>query len=121
MEYDLLNEDSATPVAATKEAPAVTRCGPGWPGAIIASLAISAVVSAITTVVYDHWYAQKVVAVDIKGYAARQGKDFIAGKITEEQFRQKFDHLQKVVEAIPPNKAVLMGDLVVRNVECVKP
>jgi hypothetical protein len=71
--------------------------------------------------VYDGKYAQKIVAVDIKGYVAKEGKDFMAGKITEEQFRQKFDHLQKLVEAIPPNKAVLMGDLVVRNVESIKP
>lgn len=121
MEYDLAQEDSAGSKDTKKMATTYHRLGPGWPGAIIMSLVISLAVSAITIKIYDDKYAQKVVAVDIKGYVAKQGEDFMAGKITEEQFRQKFDHLQKVVEAIPSNKVVLMGDLVVRNVENIKP
>jgi len=121
MEYDLSREDSPNSIASTKKAQAAARCGPGWPGAIIMSLVISIAMSVVTTKIYDAKYAQKVVAVDIKGYVAKQGEDFMAGKITEEQFRQKFDHLQKVVEKIPSNKVVLMGDLVVRNVETIKP
>ena len=100
---------------------AAARSGPGWAGAVIMSLAVSAVVTVISIYVYDARYAQKIVSIDIKGYTQAQGRDFLSGKITEEQFRKKFDHLQAVVESIPPNKAVLMGDLVVRNVEVVKP
>jgi hypothetical protein len=118
---DLTNKDNPQAIKISPPAQAAPRNGPSWLVVIVMVIVISATVSATTTWVYDAKYAQKVVAVDIKGYVARQGEDFMAGKLTEEQFRQKFDHLQKVVEAIPPNKVVLMGDLVVRNVETIKP
>ena len=132
MEYDLPLEDPPGAKESSKKdspcaeksmpgAPAAKHCGPGWPGAIFISCAVSIAVATVTTWVYDARYAQKIVAVDIKGYVARQGDDYLAGKITEDQFRKSFDHLQKVVESIPSNKAVLMGDLVVRNVESIKP
>jgi hypothetical protein len=121
MEYDLAHEDSPSSPDSKKKASTAHHCGPGWLGAIIMPLVISLAVSLVTIKIYDVKYAQKVVAVDIKGYVKQQGDDFMTGKITEEQFRQKFDHLQKVVEAIPSNRVVLMGDLVVRNVENIKP
>jgi hypothetical protein len=121
MEYDLELEDSACSKDTKKKASTYHRLGPGWPGAIIMSLVISLAVSVITTKIYDVKYAQKVVSLDIKGYVAKQGEAYMTGKITEDQFHKSFDHLQKVVEAIPPNKAVLLGDLVVRNVEKISP
>jgi len=95
--------------------------GPGWVGAVTLSLVVSLIVSALTAYIYDIKFAQKIVSVDIKGYVAKQGEDYMTGKITETEFRQKFDHLENVVKAIPANKAVLMGDLVVRNVQVIKP
>lgn len=132
MGYNLLPEDSPSSTEpsvrenpheqkSSSAFPPARHFGTVWPGSIILSLVISILVSTVTAWVYDAKFAQKVVAVDIKGYVAKQGDDYLAGKITEDQFRKAFDHLQKVVESIPPNKAVLMGDLVVRNVETVKP
>jgi len=101
----------------TSATPAAHHCGPGWTGAIIMSLAVSIGMSALTVWVYDFRFAQKVVSVDIKGFVANQREAFLTGKITEDQFRKSFDYLKSVVDAIPSNRVVLMGDLVVRNVD----
>ena len=112
--------DPAT-VKGSSTAPSALHSGPSWIAAIAMTLLISAAVSIVTSYIYDIKYAQKIVSVDIKGYVAKQGEDYMTGKITETEFRQKFDHLENVVKAIPANNAVLMGDLVVRNVQVIKP
>jgi hypothetical protein len=101
--------------------PAALRNGPSWTGAVIMSVIVSIGMSLLAVWFYDFKFAQKIVSVDIKGYTATIGNEFLTGKITEAQFRQKFDHLQTVVESIPSNKAVLLGDLVVRNVQKITP
>mgnify|MGYP000944201426 FL=1 len=62
-----------------------------------------------------------MVSIDIKGYITEQRDKYIAGKLTDDELKRSFDRLEQVVTAIPKNKAVLMGDLVVRNVETIKP
>ncbi|WP_246562040.1 hypothetical protein [Geobacter grbiciae] len=70
---------------------------------------------------YDRWYAQKVVAVDIKGYIAQQRDNYLAGKLSDDDLRKSFDRLEAVITSIPKNRVVIMGDAVVRNAETVKP
>ena len=70
---------------------------------------------------YDRWYAQKIVAVDIKGYIARQRESYLAGKMSDDELKKSFDRLESVITAIPRNRVVIMGDAVVRNAETVKP
>ncbi len=70
---------------------------------------------------YDRWYAQKIVAVDIKGYIARQRESYLTGKMTDDDLKKSFDRLESVITAIPRNRVVIMGDAVVRNAETVNP
>ena len=70
---------------------------------------------------YDRWYAQKIVAVDIKGYIARQRESYLAGKMSDDEPKKSFDRLESVITAIPRNRVVIMGDAVVRNAETVNP
>ena len=114
---DSTGKDNTDSEKSTTATPVAQRCGPGWSGAIIMSLAVSIAMSALTVWVYDFRYAQKVVSVDIKGFVANQRELLLTGKITEDQFRKSFDYLKSVVDAIPSNRVVLMGDLVVRNVD----
>ena len=100
------------PVATTK-----SKRGPGW----FATIVLCVFCSITSVLIYDHYFAQKFVAVDIKGYLATQRDLFLAKKITEEQLKQSIDHLGDVVDKIPKNKAVVMGDAVIRNVEVIKP
>lgn len=106
------------PATASAAAPAAT---PSWFGIAVLCVLVSVASSIATIAAYDSWYAQKLVAVDIKGYISDQRDKYIAGKLTDDELKRSFDKLEQVVTAIPKNKAVLMGDLVVRNVEVVKP
>ena len=82
---------------------------------------VSASVSLATVAGYDRWFAQKVVAVDIKGYIAQQRDSYLAGKLNDDELKKSFDRLETVITAIPKNRVVIMGDAVLRNAETVKP
>ena len=88
-----------------------------------AALCVAISFGASLTVIsgYDRWYAQKIVAVDIKGYIARQRESYLAGTMTDDELKKSFDRLEAVITAIPRNRVVIMGDAVVRNAETVKP
>lgn len=98
-----------------------TKRQPGTLALIGICLAVSLVASLATVAGYDHWYAQKVVAVDIKGYIAQQRDNYLAGKLNDDELRKSFDRLEAVITAIPKNRVIIMGDAVVRNAETVKP
>jgi len=85
------------------------------------TLFISLLVSLASILVYDRFFVQKIVAVDIKGYIAEQRDLYISGKINEEQLKANIDKIEKAVTSIPKNKVVIMGDAVIRNVEVVRP
>ena len=85
--------------------------------AVVASL----FTSILSIVTYDHYFAQKVVAVDIKSFIEDKKTDYIAGRLDDAGLKKEMDKLETTVASIPKNKAVLMGDLVVKNVEIIKP
>ena len=95
--------------------------GMGIPVVACICLLVALITSFASVYSYDRWYAQKIVAVDIKGYIAQQRDNYMAGKLTDEELKRSFDHLENVVIAIPKNRVVIMGDAVVRNVETIKP
>jgi len=83
---------------------------------------VCAVVSAGMIAGYDRWFAQKIVALDVKGYIAEQRDLFISGKIDEDQLKRNFDRLEKVKERVPGNRVIILGDVLVRkNVEVIEP
>ena len=84
-------------------------------------LMVSIGASLATVAGYDRWFAQKVVAVDIKGYIAQQRDNYLAGKLNDDELKRSFDRLESVITAIPKNRVIIMGDAVVRNAETVKP
>lgn len=86
-----------------------------------ACLVVSLGASLATVAGYDHWYAQKIVAVDIKGYIAQQRDNYLAGKLSDEELRKSFDRLEAAITSIPKNRVIIMGDAVVRNAETVRP
>lgn len=119
---DTVIETKPVETPATAPAPAVAPSRtPSWFGIAILCVLVSVASSVASLAAYDSWYAQKLVAVDIKGYISDQRDKYIAGKLTDDELKRSFDRLEQVVTAIPKNKAVLMGDLVVRNVETIKP
>ena len=110
--------ESTSPSAAPATTPSRT---PTWFGMAILCVLVSVASSIATIAAYDSWYAQKLVAIAIKGYITEQRDKYVAGKLTDEELKRSFDRLEQVITAVPKNKAILMGDLVVRNVETIKP
>jgi len=91
-------------------------------GRLLTTVLICAAVSAGMIAGYDRWFAQKIVALDVKGYIAEQRDLFISGKIDEEQLKRNFDRLEKVKEKVPGNRVIILGDVLVRkNVEVIEP
>ena len=84
-------------------------------------LGISLASSAASIVVYDRYFATRIVAVDIKGFIATQRDLFIQGKIDDDQLRKNIESLEKAIENIPSNEVVIMGDAVVRNAKAIRP
>ena len=85
------------------------------------TLLISLLISLVSIFVYDRFFVQKIVAVDVKGYIAEQRDLYISGKINEEQLKANIDKIEKAVTSIPKNKIIIMGDAVIRNAEVVRP
>jgi len=88
---------------------------------VVISLIVSLTVAAGTVYVYDQHFAQKVVAVDLKGFLQEQKDDYLDGKITEEDVDRRMDKLEAFVDQIPKHHSVILGDVAVRNIEVLKP
>ncbi len=64
---------------------------------------------------YDHFFADKIVALDIKGYLGEQKALLTAGKITEEQWKAGLDRLEQILQEQPANQMVILKDVVLKN------
>ena len=53
----------------------------------------------------------------MKGYITLQRYKYKDGKINDEDLRKAFDRLEQMMNAIPKNRVVIMGDTAVRNAE----
>lgn len=81
---------------------------------------VSLTASAVTLFAYDRWFVQKIVAVDMKGYITLQRYKYKDGKINDEDLRKAFDKLELMMNTIPKNRVVIMGDTAIRNAEVFK-
>ncbi len=116
------NEISKTVLSSLEQTttPATKRTqGIGLPG-IAACLLISLAASAATLFSYDHWLAQKIVAVDMKGYITLQRYKYKDGKINDDDLRKAFDKLELEMNSIPKNRVAIMADTAIRNAEVFK-
>ena len=93
---------------------------PGWLAMAAISLLVSMLMSAGSVYVYDRFYAQKIIAVDIKGYIATQRDLYLSGKETGKEFRANIDKLAAAVKSIPKNRVAIMEDAVIKNAEIEK-
>ena len=111
---------AAAPEGITGTIPVKQGESPGWLAMAAISLLVSMLVSAGSVYVYDRFYAQKIVAVDIKGYIATQRDLYLSGKETGKEFRANIDKLAAAVKSIPKNRVAIMGDAVIKNAEIEK-
>jgi len=88
---------------------------------VLINLLLSIAASSAAISVYDRYFAVKVVSLDLKGYIGRLRDDYGSNKITQEQFKQRLDHLENLVGRLPENYVVLTSDVVVRNAQKIQP
>ena len=96
------------------------------PGNDLRTVVKTALISLVVTIgvlaIYDRYIAQKIVALDVKGYIAEQRDLYLSGKINDAQLKESFDRLEKAKERVPGNRIIILGDVLVRkNVEEIKP
>ena len=78
-------------------------------------LLIALVVAGITLFTYDRWFTPRVVAFDLKGYLRAQQALLASGEITEAQWQQRLDRLEQVFREQPPNRTILLKEVVLKN------
>ena len=78
-------------------------------------LLIALVVAGITLFAYDRWFVPRVVTFDLKGYLRTQQALLASGEITEAQWQQGLDRLEQVFQAQPPNRTILLKEVVLKN------
>lgn len=87
----------------------------------IQTIAISLVMSAFSLLVYDHFYAPKIVAFDLKSYMAEQRALYLSGKIDDAILRRNLNELQQKIAGMPKNHTIIMGDVIVSQTETLTP
>ena len=76
---------------------------------------IALVVTGVSLFAYDRWFVPRVVAFDLKGYLRTQQALLANGEITEAQWQQGLDRLEQVFRAQPPNRTILLKEVVLKN------
>lgn len=88
---------------------------PGYAAVIGISLLTAIITAAATVAVYDTRYAQKVVAMDLKGYVKAQRDRLLAGEIDDEGLRASFDAMEETLLQVPANHTIILKEVVLRN------
>ena len=76
---------------------------------------IALVVTGVSLFTYDRWFVPRVVAFDLKGYLRAQQALLANGEITEAQWQQGLDRLEQVFREQPPNRTILLKEVVLKN------
>ena len=76
---------------------------------------ITLVVAGFTLFAYDRWFVPRVVAFDLKGFLRAQQALLASGEITEAQWQQGLNRLEQVFREQPPNRTILLKEVVLKN------
>ena len=90
------------------------QCGPGY----IETIVIVLLLLLLALFSYDRMFAQKVVVVDLAGYLRTQKALLAAKEITEQQWKDNLDHVEKSLNdhaGNNPNHVVILKEVVLRN------
>ena len=73
--------------------------------------------STASIIIYDRYYAQKLVAFDLQEYLTKQRMALQNNQITEKQIGENLDVLKAKLDTIPKNQAVITADVALRNIQ----
>ena len=66
---------------------------------------------------YHSSFAPRIVTIDLQGYLNRQRTLVAEGKLSQEEWRQQLDALDRQLASLPANHIVLQKGVVLRNGE----
>jgi hypothetical protein len=78
-------------------------------------IGIALIVAFLSVTVYDHFFASKVVVVDLTSFVKEQKELFIQGKIGEADVAERLAQFQEFVKKQPKNLTVITKDVVLAN------
>lgn len=84
-------------------------------------LLLNVIITTGAIFVYHQFFFQKIVAMDLRGYLQKQQAQFVAGQLTDEQFKANMDRFEAKLNSMPSNCIVLMADSALRGVSVVEP
>jgi hypothetical protein len=84
---------------------------------LLINVLVSFLVAVGVVYVYDRYYAQKIVAFDLRGYMLGLRDMYIAGKINDEGLKQAIEAVYITMKNQRGNKVVLMKDVILNSVE----
>ncbi|MFH7319293.1 hypothetical protein ACHHRT_01640 [Desulfurivibrio sp. D14AmB] len=96
------------------------RPGPGYLEVITLTVLISLMTVTLAVGLYDQRYAQKVVAVDFKGFIQEQRDRLLAGEIDDNGLRAALDSLEVSLTSVPGNHVVILKEVVLRNAQDIE-
>ena len=92
-----------------------------FPGfSTLISLVISLIISLSCVAGYHHYFAPRIVVVDLKGYVKAQRDLFLTNKIGQEDLRRNLDKMEEIITSIPKNNIVFSRDAVLRNAKVIE-
>jgi hypothetical protein len=87
---------------------------------LLINILVSLMVAVGVVYVYDRYYAQKIVAFDLRGYLWGLRDMYLAGKINDEGLKQAIEAAYIAVRTQKKNKVVLMGDVILSPIEKIE-
>lgn len=82
---------------------------------------ISMLASTASLIIYDRFFALKIVAFDITGFITSQKKQFYEGKITETELLRSLDEVDELLNRENKTTLILNSNAVIRNAKLIKP
>lgn len=86
-------------------------------GIVAMMIVVSLFSSTAAVAVYDRFFAQKIVTINLRQYMENQRDLYLSGKLTADQVKQNLDGFIASVKAAPKNKVILLEDVVANSTE----
>lgn len=79
------------------------------------NVGISVLVTSGILFLYDAYYKQEIMTIDIGEYLLKQKEKYIAGKLTDKELETQLQDVQKRIDAVPKRYVLLREDVVVKR------
>ena len=91
------------------------------PKVLLTIIVVSILCSSVTTAVYDSFFAQKIVKVNMQQYLANQRELFFAGKLSKEEVEDNLGRYINNIKNQPKNRVVILEDVIASGAEKLNP